>query len=87
MNEDIDFYNKNSPRLHQPGEADEDDLNGKTAAARSSIDPDLADDSDAAAANQEAYQDDEEDESLTEMMLQANLKKSKQDQAWWWCDF
>ena len=47
MNEDIDFYSKNSP-----GEADEEEQNEKTAAAaRRSIDPDLADDSDAADAN------------------------------------
>lgn len=96
MNEDIDFYNKLSRSEGSSGDDDDDEneqhsqplsaREAEAAAAKkgTSIDPDLADDSGQFEAAQfDVYKDDEEEESLGEMMMNANLKKSSQDNAWW----
>ena len=69
-------------------EDDDEDENSLHVAAgagkKGSVDPDLAGDSGQFKAAQfDDYEDDEEDESLGEMMMNANLKKSQQDQVWW----
>ena len=94
MNEDIDFYNKASRSEESSGDDDDDDIdvdvNGNNlrvapdADKKVSLDPDLAGDSGQFKAAQfDEYEDDEEEESLGEMMMNANLKKSQQDQVWW----